>query len=1001
MFAHYSVSSADSALQSFHWKLFVSCFLLRAGPASKRASAARRAAALSSLRLVARGSMETVVDAHQDHDEVLRRALHYPYERRSGSFTFVNGVCVPYQSAADVSRFHVVLAIGSNAAPEQLRRKYGNTELPVHVVPVQVRGMDVVYAALMAPYGSIPATVKKSAADTAGAEQGRHGVDAQPGAVAAGVCVRGERRPVLHGRRAGGAVRDKRVRARVCAAVAGAGDARRASPRARSAGAEGVRARQRAAQGAPPRHRAAAAAGEQAAAGGLLARGDRPAVSCFLRAICCQMCASNLRRRAPRHQSHRARAATTRAAVVKRNRSRPPARTMSSRQRRHVARRALMYRFGVQSARRKPRARAAVACAARRFAPAVPRRASSGPVRCASAPAASPPPPSHRIKPTPNPLACPSDPCPPPPSCATAAHNLPTLPSRSVSQPHCSPLLRARARSPAPPRAPASPPAPLFQPVLPPPAIAPTHAHPIRLLFKPFPPQKRCTPTSSPMTLHEDRLREMLKRAVSFDNVSAFASIPNGSAAYADGHSALAAPHDQSPAAIATKKLCIVMVGLPARGKTHIARCLERYLNWLGFSAAVFNVGNYRRMILGATQSADFFSPDNLEGRRARMELAIECMNDMLEWFSHGGMVGIYDATNSTKKRRKMVKDRLEAVGVRVLFLESLCTDPAIIEKNILETKLRSPDYKDKDPEEAVMDFKKRIQQYDKANETVDDSEKCSYIKVVNVGRQIILNDIQGFAQGKIVSFLLNSHITPRSIYLSRHGESEWNVTGQLGGDPDLTVRGRNYAKCLAEFIDSEFPKKGKELPLVWTSQLRRTRRTVEHIPSVNHSWRALNEIDAGVCEGMTYKSIAEQMPEIAGERKKDKLRYRYPGGESYVDVIYRLEPLILELERQRGPVLIVGHNAVIRAIYAYFMRKSQEECPYIDIPLHTVFKLTTRAYGAEEEIFPLEVAHTDHNRTPDSGDSDGGEEASMKQAPNPIEPLTESLKLVSVNGLK
>eukprot|EP00178_Gracilaria_changii_P005689 TRINITY_DN194_c0_g1_i1.p1 TRINITY_DN194_c0_g1~~TRINITY_DN194_c0_g1_i1.p1 ORF type:complete len:504 (+),score=69.45 TRINITY_DN194_c0_g1_i1:11128-12639(+) len=503
------------------------------------------------------------------------------------------------------------------------------------------------------------------------------------------------------------------------------------------------------------------------------------------------------------------------------------------------------------------------------------------------------------------------------------------------------------------------------------------------------------------MTLHEDRLREMLKRAVSFDNVSAFASIPNGSQAHADGPSALTSPRHRNSAVIATKKLCIVMVGLPARGKTHIARCLERYLNWLGFPAAVFNVGNYRRMILGATQSADFFDPDNAEGRRARMELAIECLNDMLAWFSCGGTVGIYDATNSTKKRRKMVKDRLEAVGVRVLFLESLCTDPSIIEKNILETKLRSPDYKDKDPEEAVMDFKKRIQQYDKGNESVDDSEQCSYIKVINVGRQIILNDIQGFTQGKIVSFLLNSHITPRSIYLSRHGESEWNVTGQLGGDPDLTVRGRSYAKRLGEFIESEFTKKGKELPLVWTSQLRRTRRTVEHIPTMNHSWRALNEIDAGVCEGMTYQTIAEQMPEIANERKKDKLRYRYPGGESYVDVIHRLEPLILELERQRGPVLIVAHNAVIRAIYAYLMRISQEESPYIDIPLHSVFKLTTRAYGAEEEIFPLEVEHTDQNRTPESGASDDGDDTSVKHTTNSLEPLTESLKLVSVNGFK
>lgn len=486
-------------------------------------------------------------------------------------------------------------------------------------------------------------------------------------------------------------------------------------------------------------------------------------------------------------------------------------------------------------------------------------------------------------------------------------------------------------------------------------------------------------------------MRDVLKRQVSFDNVSAFVAMPADISEYLNGDDAALGPSD--PPTFATKKLCIVMVGLPARGKTHIARCLERYLNWLGFRAAVFNVGSYRRMILGGNQSADFFNPNNEDGLRARMELAVECMNDMLRWFSSGGLVGIYDATNSTKERRKMVKDRLEKVGVRVLFLESLCTDPSIIEKNIVETKLRSPDYRHADPEEAVTDFKKRIQQYDLSNESVEDDENCSYIKIINVGKQLILNDIQGFAQGKIVSFLLNTHIMPRSIYLSRHGESDWNVTGQLGGDPGLTERGRAYAYCLSNFLEHEFTMQDKELPLVWTSQLKRTRQTVEHIPSMNVCWRALNEIDAGECEGMTYKTVAEQMPEVAAERKKDKLRYRYPGGESYVDVITRLEPVILEVERQRSPILIVAHNAVIRAIYAYFMGKSQEDCPYIDIPLHTVFKLTTRAYGVEEQHFPLEVAHTYQNKTPESGDSDGIDERPQCTRLDKVDKLECSLR--------
>lgn len=45
----------------------------------------------------------------------------------------------------------------------------------------------------------------------------------------------------------------------------------------------------------------------------------------------------------------------------------------------------------------------------------------------------------------------------------------------------------------------------------------------------------------------------------------------------------------------------------------------------------------------------------------------------------------------------------------------------------------------------------------------------------------------------------------------------------------------------------------------------------------------------------------------------------RYPAGESYLDVIQRLEPVIIELEREKESVCIVGHQAVLRALYGYF----------------------------------------------------------------------------------
>ncbi|KAA8499030.1 6-phosphofructo-2-kinase/fructose-2,6-bisphosphatase [Porphyridium purpureum] len=422
----------------------------------------------------------------------------------------------------------------------------------------------------------------------------------------------------------------------------------------------------------------------------------------------------------------------------------------------------------------------------------------------------------------------------------------------------------------------------------------------------------------------------------------------------ADGHYA-----QEFSEAIATRKLVIIMVGLPARGKTHIAKQLQRYLNWIGFCTEIFNVGNYRRENVGAYQTADFFDASNSENVTVRIDLAKQCLDDMLTWLlSSDANVAIYDATNATRQRREWIIEPLDRHGLRYMFLESVCTDPKLVEQNVVKTKLFSPDYVGVNPEEAVADFMQRIRMYELVYETIDaeNTEKVPYIKTINTGKQIIVNCIRGYIPGKLVSYLLNAHIMSRDIYLSRHGESEWNVTGQLGGDPALTARGRRYSRVLAEFVRTEFLEQGKPMPLVWTSQLRRTRQTVELIPTMHTCWRALNEINAGVCEGMTYETVAQQMPDIAAQRKADKLRFRYPQGESYVDVIHRLEPVILELERQRGSVLIVAHNAVIRSIYAYFMSLSRESCTTVEIPLHTIIKLSPQPYGCEATRYELDV---------------------------------------------
>lgn len=154
-----------------------------------------------------------------------------------------------------------------------------------------------------------------------------------------------------------------------------------------------------------------------------------------------------------------------------------------------------------------------------------------------------------------------------------------------------------------------------------------------------------------------------------------------------------------------------------------------------------------------------------------------------------------------------------------------------------------------------------------------------------------------------------------------QHGESEHNIRGLIGGDADLSPRGFQYAKALAKYIDQQHIDGLR----VWTSRLKRAIQTVTDVPAPQERWKALNEIDAGTCEEMTYEQIQAKYPQDFTARDKNKFYYRYPRGESYEDLVARLEPVIMELERQ-GNVLVVSHQAVLRCLLAYFLDKSAGE---------------------------------------------------------------------------
>nr|XP_032810029.1 6-phosphofructo-2-kinase/fructose-2,6-bisphosphatase 1-like isoform X1 [Petromyzon marinus] len=410
----------------------------------------------------------------------------------------------------------------------------------------------------------------------------------------------------------------------------------------------------------------------------------------------------------------------------------------------------------------------------------------------------------------------------------------------------------------------------------------------------------------------------------------------------------------------------IVMVGLPARGKTYMSKKLSRYLNWVGIPTKAFNVGQYRREATQLYKSYQFFRPDNEEAMKIRRHCALVALEDLHKYLKdEGGQVAVFDATNTTRERRELITNFCNENSYKVFFVESLCDDPDVIATSITEVKVSSPDYKDCNKDDATVDFLKRIECYKETYQPLDDTwdREMSYIKIFNVGRGFLVNHVQDHVQSRIVYYLMNIHVQPRSIYLCRHGESELNLKGRIGGDLGLADRGKQFANALSAFLSEQNIKDLK----VWTSQMKRTIQTAEALNTTYEQWKALNEIDAGVCEEMTYEEIQSSYPDEFAMRDQDKFHYRYPKGESYQDVVHRLEPVIMELERQEN-VLVVCHQAVMRCLLAYFLDKSSAELPYLECPLHTVLKLTPIAYGCRVESFFLNVeAVNTHREKPEN----------------------------------
>jgi len=402
---------------------------------------------------------------------------------------------------------------------------------------------------------------------------------------------------------------------------------------------------------------------------------------------------------------------------------------------------------------------------------------------------------------------------------------------------------------------------------------------------------------------------------------------------------------------MATKdeKLYIVMIGLPARGKSTLALRMQETFKRNQIPTRIFNNGNLRRQYRVAdTSFADFYRPDNLEAMELRKRFALINMQRAKAFLADKGQVAILDATNVSRERRALIETELK--DHPILYIECLNDDEDILYLSILE-KVKGPEFANFIPDDAVHEFLKRIRYYEMIYNPL--ALERNYIRMDSLHNRILEEKVVDAMPiySRIRDFLVTDVV--KNLFLIRHTETYYNVQDRIGGDPSLTPRGIAQAQALGRFFMN------RRISYIFTSKKTRTIQTAEPIALAQKDCTIIplgefDEIDGGICEGMTYQEIQEQMPAVYSAREADKYNYIYPGGEGYASMKQRIEVGIKKsfyLNRHADNIMIIGHRAVNRMILAHFLYRRDEDVPYIYVPQDKFYHI---AATQDKKLFEL-----------------------------------------------
>nr|CCC91312.1 putative 6-phosphofructo-2-kinase/fructose-2,6-biphosphatase [Trypanosoma congolense IL3000] len=425
-----------------------------------------------------------------------------------------------------------------------------------------------------------------------------------------------------------------------------------------------------------------------------------------------------------------------------------------------------------------------------------------------------------------------------------------------------------------------------------------------------------------------------------------------------------------------TGSLIVIMVGLPARGKTYTARQIQRFFQWNGLQSSIFTYDDYVRQFVQECTTA----PDTSLTMEMERRLAAAIAHDMTQLTSPDeGGVAVLAGSNVTTTRRAVLFNAIMETGLiqpcRIVFVEVINTVSERIRQNVLFAKEMTTGASDRFVEEYYEKMEQLEAVYTSLDPVVD--KDLTYIRIQD-GEVFSLNNVSGWMPSRLAYMLHNLNPLPNNIYLTRSGEYVDLVDQRIGGNSHLTERGKAYSKAIYEYFRKE---QQSEHFVVMSSCAVRCTETIQYFESCsilpNDSYLtsaldgaqlncrvsylpALDDTNHGDCDGMLLSDVCCTMPGTLKNILEDPYLTAWPNGECTHQVFNaRLEPLIHEIQASAHPVLVVSHLPLLQGLYSYFASENgkviaPQNAYKIDIPLECVVKIRRVGDNRVAEVINL-----------------------------------------------